>query len=120
MMMPTLRMCVPLQSLFIWLKLACGGFSGHYFVAAGKKRAFCQQCPAHRSIGSSLIRDVAEDLVEASRLQVQLLQLEPLGGGQLGDRGKNSRASARQCGYATVTLAHLDFRYRGQGGEGAS
>src|SRR5579883_2170512 len=105
MMMPTLRIWRPL--VLIWLKVACGAFSSqpvHCWNPAGKKRGFCRR----GACVVTLIGDAAEDFVEAPRFQMQLLELEPLGRAQLGDRRQDGRTRARQSRDPALTFAHLD------------
>src|ERR1700733_2640293 len=61
---------------------------------------------------AGLIRDAAENFVEASRLQVQLVELEALRGGELGDRRENVRTCAGERRDSPFALAHFDFRHR--------
>src|SRR6516162_4403178 len=56
----------------------------------------------------------AEHFVEAARLEVQLLELQPGARGELGERREYRGARLRQRGEARVALAHFHLRDRWQ------
>src|SRR6185312_5239867 len=64
--------------------------------------------------------DGAEDFVEPSRLEVQLLQLQALARGELRDRGQDRGPAARQGSEARLTLADLHAGDGRQGGNGGT